>query len=893
MTSPEESTLSAIRASMGGLQPPGNYQMVYKDECMFSFESPESEGGLFINLRTFQGFSEHYALMDHTKSGNALYLHEKWKKIPLNEEELEASKAAPEKMAIGGEGGFNIGAPKYKFDKERSLVVFPSRMRIPLPCPDLPELVIQVIDAIVSHDSASAQEDLSVWEEERRTSRYAEGLTQLDNGRKISPNPKDWRCDETGATENLWLNLSTGFIGSGRRNWDGSGGNGSALRHFQDTGNKYPLVVKLGTITPHGADVYSYAPDEDDMVSDPHLADHLAHWGINMMQMEKTEKTMAELQIGLNLSYEFGRITESGTALRPLYGPGHVGLINLGNSCYMNSVLQILLTIPEIRARYVDLGDHIFRTAPSEPANDMAAQLAKVSRALALGLTGRALPGAPSSSSMDTDQPAAVQATEDDLVKANAVRPYMFKSIFGKGHAEFSSGRQQDALEYFQYMLEQISRIEHANGERLSLSAIPPTKSAFTFSYEDRVQCLESERVSYKQRVENTVQVDIPLEAAINKEEVESYRERELKRQKLKDANAEAYIGSESRAVTRGGAGDEEQPIIPKVPFSACLERLSGDEILEDYHSVALGRRSTASKRTRFSTFPPYLMVALRRYYVGEGWVPKKMDVLVDMPDRLDLESLRGRGPQPHEVLQPADANPSAPTTPLNPITEIPPVVPDEELVTQLVSMGFQETVCRRAAIATWNAGVEMAMEWVLTHMDDDETITVAGPSVVETSSSATPISSGTGVVAPSGGADVEKISMLTAMGFADQQAEAALLACNGNIERAADWLFSHMDDMDSAVRTVLEGRAQQTQGATGGSAVQSRSEANIAQDGPGVYELVGFISHMGSNTACGHYVCHIKKEGRWVIFNDEKVAESENPPKDIGYIYLYSRIQK
>lgn len=31
--------------------------------------------------------------------------------------------------------------------------------------------------------------------------------------------------------------------------------------------------------------VYSYA--EDEMVLDPKLADHLAHWGINMMQMEK------------------------------------------------------------------------------------------------------------------------------------------------------------------------------------------------------------------------------------------------------------------------------------------------------------------------------------------------------------------------------------------------------------------------------------------------------------------------------------------------------------------------------------------------------------------------------------------------------------------------------
>lgn len=30
-------------------------------------------------------------------------------------------------------------------------------------------------------------------------------------------------------------------------------------------------------------------------------------------------------------------------------------------------------------------------------------------------------------------------------------------------------------------------------------------------------------------------------------------------------------------------------------------------------------------------------------------------------------------------------------------------------------------------------------------------------------------------------------------------------------------------------------------------------------EDGPGKYTLLGFISHMGSNTACGHYVCHIR----------------------------------
>jgi hypothetical protein len=71
---------------------------------------------------------------------------------------------------------------------------------------------------------------------------------------------------------------------------------GSALQHYAETGNKYPLAVKLGTITPHSADVFSYAADENDVVIDPLLPQHLAHWGIDQAKLEKTAKTMAELQ---------------------------------------------------------------------------------------------------------------------------------------------------------------------------------------------------------------------------------------------------------------------------------------------------------------------------------------------------------------------------------------------------------------------------------------------------------------------------------------------------------------------------------------------------------------------------------------------------------------------
>ena len=167
-------------------------------------------------------------------------------------------------------------------------------------------------------------------------------------------------------TENLWLNLSTGYIGSGRRNWDGSGGTGAALTHFEATGKKYPLCVKLGTITAKGdADVFSYAEDECDMVSDPHLAKHLAHWGINIESLTKTEKTIAEMEVELNATYDWSKICEEGAELSPLSGPGFVGLRNLGNSCYMNSIMQMLFALPEFASAF---GAHetIFRAAPAE-----------------------------------------------------------------------------------------------------------------------------------------------------------------------------------------------------------------------------------------------------------------------------------------------------------------------------------------------------------------------------------------------------------------------------------------------------------------------------------------------------------------------------------------------
>lgn len=127
-----------------------------------------------------------------------------------------------------------------------------------------------------------------------------------------------------------------------------------------------------------------------------------------------------------------------------------------------------------------------------------------------------------------------------------------------------------------------------------------------------------------------------------------------------------------------------------------------------------------------------------------------------------------------------------------------------------------------------------------------------------------------------------EALMMLMSMGFEQSKCEKALRATNNDIERASDWVMSHLDD---------DGADDTPPAAAGGTGGDSAAVvAAEGQDGTGQYELVGFISHIGKSVTSGHYVCHLKKDGRWVVFNDEKVQECPDPPLECGYLYFYRR---
>ena len=69
--------------------------------------------------------------------------------MPLSQEKQLEKQARPDKLAIGGDGGFQLDEDKYEVEKSQALTVLPEGTEIPLPCPELPEIILSAIKGVM------------------------------------------------------------------------------------------------------------------------------------------------------------------------------------------------------------------------------------------------------------------------------------------------------------------------------------------------------------------------------------------------------------------------------------------------------------------------------------------------------------------------------------------------------------------------------------------------------------------------------------------------------------------------------------------------------------------------------------------------------------------------
>lgn len=714
---------------------------MYKDDCTLCFDSVDDAAGIDVCLHCFNGGCagdrahgpQHAQDADHPLAVN---IQRTRKRKAQSEREDGPSPAKITKVEVVAETN------EQRYDTKTNLKCFKCGLDGMAPEGD----VATVVAGVMSANTFAQQEEVKAWELELTICDHTAFLEQ-EPGRQI-PSGDLGHCGECDLKENLWMCLTCGNLGCGRQQFGGAPGNSHQVGHAQST--KHHVAVKLGSISADGsADIYCYSCDEER--KDPKLVEHLAHWGVNIADREKTEKSLGEMNLTYNLNYDFSMTDAEGRQLKPLFGPGLTGLKNMGNSCYLASVLQALFAMPEFAKRYYRPED-IMSTGPMEiakPGEDLEVQLRKLADGLLSGRYSR--PDA------DVQQPEH----SNEQPHQKGIAPSMLKQIVGKGHAEFSSMRQQDSFEFLLHILKLVSRSQ-SKAEELQYPQVYDPVDAFRFYMEQRLQCTGCKKVKYRTDEMENISVAVPIN-------------------RIAKAPRTVYGGDSPMIDSDPGTGkDIGKTEFEPVTLKQCLDNFTAPEVVELVCSSC--KNKTFTKQSLFKTFPVILAVNARRFEIV-NWVPTKQDVPVIVGDDVfDMEMYRSNHDRAHEEeLVDQDDSSSSST-----------FQPNQSALDMLMSMGFPRVRCEKALQATGNSDAEVATAWLFEHMEDpgiDDPINAAA--------------------APA--ADPEKISNLCGMGFAEPQARQALKETSGDMERAVDWLFSHpeatgdFDDAPAAAAPAVE----------------------------------------------------------------------------------------
>eukprot|EP00371_Babesia_bovis_P001717 XP_001610364.1 ubiquitin carboxyl-terminal hydrolase [Babesia bovis T2Bo] len=658
-------------AQTSGLKTPSRSTAVHKDECIYSTDTDKSPDGIYINLKSFESFGKGVLHLD-TSGDNAIYLHVKRVLVPVNPEVNYSEDVTLDKVdsstAINKEPGSttNETAIVYKQKKTCDEVVeyeiYCPSLGLTVPLESAPQGLATICKAVIDHEAFNFNPDEFVWKDYLNESKYAEHLIQVEAPPVIKY--ENLVCDRCGAATNLWLNLSDGYIGCGRKNYD-SGGcadgeEGAAIQHYNETGGIYPLAVKVGTITATSGDVFSYAADEDCLVTDPYLSVHLAHFGIDVSNLTKTEKTTAQLEIEKNEQHDWSEMGNGKSQVAQ--GPGLIGLENLGNTCYLNSAVQVLASVPELAKYFVENIESIATEVPegTQPCGDVLLQFAKIVKALT---TDRVVEQQREllSRYRKACEEMGINYEEPEQLKNVAVKPSMLKYAIGRDNQRFATGDQQDAEEFFSHLLNTLVDMETEVKRRTKTNF--KLKSFFFFKYRQYLVCESLNKMTYNDNEMHMLCLPLILQS-------------------------------------------ETMELDPTVEINLqhCVSNWEREQEI-DY--IDQGKHHVGVITNALVTLPQYLVIKVDRFFYNMDGTSKKIVNPVVVPQEGIVLETQGEVDHKGYIVECNTREPKKAKHQGN-----------DTLLQQLMAMGFQEKLCRLAMEREGNDNIDTCVNWILSNMD-------------------------------------------------------------------------------------------------------------------------------------------------------------------------------
>jgi len=200
----------------------------------------------------------------------------------------------------------------------------------------------------------------------------------------------------------------------------------------------------------------------------------------------------------------------------------------------------------------------------------------------------------------------------------------------------------------------------------------------------------------------------------------------------LRDIQDPMLVRLRECTLTASGAHKMTTVLCPGLPIAGVM----------DLKDDALIAAQILREPEEFS--PNHFLLKIQRWFPERGVLDEGEELAFDenisfdeftdfLSDKMTKEkTITKSGPPPKRgrasLISEEDSKPKKDDSPTTPSSSshsnspLPPVVPDETVVTQLVSMGFDRDVCEKGAVACHNS-VDLALDWVLSYVPPSEEV--------------------------------------------------------------------------------------------------------------------------------------------------------------------------